>query len=338
MWGANHAWLALKAVGHEANNWLVLGPWFHSQVNSSGYSLGAFKWEGDTVEQFRRDMVLPFFNQYLRDGPPAKLARAAVYNTAENRWEYFEDWPSACEQGCPTALKPLYTTANFSLSFDAPTDPNARGDTYTSDPAKPVPFMPRPILHPYLELWTTLKGYIPWSQWLVNDQRFVDDRPDVLVYETPVLTSPIRVRGIPVADIHATTTGSDGDFVIKLIDVYPALYSTEPTLGGYELPIALDIFRGRYRETFEHPTAIPPNVAQRYHFALPEVNHVFLPGHRIMVQIQSTLFPLYDRNPQTFVPNIFYAKASDYRKATITILRSKRQSTAIWLPVVDQRG
>jgi predicted acyl esterase len=155
------------------------------------------------------------------------------------------------------------------------------------------------------------------------------------VYETPVLTAPVRVQGIPVADIRATTTGSDGDFVVKLIDVYPPLYPTDAQMGGYELPIALDIFRGRYRESFEHPTAIPPNVPQRYHFALPEVNHVFLPGHRIMVQIQSTLFPLYDRNPQTFVPNIFYAKASDYRPASITILRSKRQSSAILLPVVN---
>jgi putative CocE/NonD family hydrolase len=332
MWGANHAWLALKAAGHEANNWLVLGPWSHSQVNGKGYSLGPLLWEGDTAEQFRHDMVLPFFNQYLRDGPPAKLARAAVYNTAENRWEYFQDWPSACEQGCPTGLKPLYAAANFSLSFDAPTDPNARGDTYTSDPAKPVPFMPRPILDPYANNFV---DYGPWSRWLVTDQRFVDSRPDVMVYETPVLTAPVRVQGIPVADIRATTTGSDADLVVKLIDVYPPLYPTDAQMGGYELPISLDIFRGRYRDSFEHPTAIPPNVPQHYRLTLPNVNHVFLPGHRIMVQIQSTLFPLYDRNPQTFVPNIFNAKPSDYRKADITILRSERQPTAIWLPVVN---
>jgi uncharacterized protein len=181
-------------------------------------------------------------------------------------------------------------------------------------------------------------GYGPWSKWLVNDQRFVDGRPDVLVYESPVLSSPVRVRGIPVADIRATTSGSDADFVMKLIDVYPAQYPSDHALGGYELPISLDIFRGRYRDSFEHPTAIPPNVPQRYHFALPKVNHVFLPGHRIMVQIQSTLFPLYDRNPQTFVPNIFYANASDYRSATISILRTKRQASAVWLPVVKESG
>jgi putative CocE/NonD family hydrolase len=335
MWGANHAWLALKAAGHVANNWLVLGPWSHSQVNGSGYSLGPLKWEGDTSEQFRRDMVLPFFNEHLRDGPKANLARAAVYNTAENRWEYFPDWPSACETGCAAGLKPLYMAPNYGLSFDQPTDPEGRGDAYTSDPAKPVPFLPRPVLDPFMDIWTTGTGYKPWSKWLVDDQRFVDGRPDVLVYETPVLTSAVKVRGIPVADIRATTTGSDGDFVMKLIDVYPAQYPSNRELGGYELPISLDIFRGRYRDSFAHPTAIPSNVAQRYHFALPEVNHVFLPGHRIMVQIQSTLFPLYDRNPQTFVPNIFYAKAADYRPATISILRNKKQASAVWLPVVN---
>jgi putative CocE/NonD family hydrolase len=293
--------------------------------------LGPLLWEGDTAEQFRRDMVLAFFNQYLRDGPLAQLSRATVYNTGENRWEHFQDWPTACEQGCPTALKPLYAAANFSLSFDAPTDSHARGDTYTSDPAKPVPFMPRPILDPYAKNFI---DYGPWSRWLVTDQRFVDSRPDVIVYETPVLTQPIRVQGIPVADIRATTTGSDGDFVVKLIDVYPPLYPTDGQMGGYELPISLDIFRGRYRDSFEHPRAATPNVPQRYRFTLPNVNHVFLPGHRIMVQIQSTLFPLYDRNPQTFVPNIFNARPSDYRKADITILRSKHQPTAVWLPVV----
>jgi len=273
-------------------------------------------------------------NEHLRDGLPAQLARVTVYNTGENRWERFQDWPSACERDCETGLKPLYLGGGFSLSFDQPTESDGR-DAYISDPARPVPFLPRPVLDPFLHIWTTATGYIPWSIWLVQDQRFVDGRPDVLVYETLVLSSPVRVRGIPVADIRAMTTGSDGDFVLKLIDVYPAQNVTDPPLGGYELPIAIDIFRGRYRDSFEHPTAIPPNVPQRYRFDLPNVNHVFQPGHRIMVQIQSTLFPLYDRNPQTFIPNIFDAKTPDYRKAEITILRSKRQSTAVWLPVVQ---
>ncbi|MGH8319617.1 MAG: CocE/NonD family hydrolase [Steroidobacteraceae bacterium] len=335
MWGANHAWRALKDAGHEANNWLALGPWSHSQINREGFSLGPLRWEGDTAVHFRRGMVMPFFKEHLEGGPPAQLARVTVYNTAENRWERLPNWPGADEGGHAARLKPLYLDTNFSLSFDRPAEPESRGDTYVSDPGKPVPFLPRPVMDPFLEFSTTRKGYVPWSQWLVHDQRFVDGRPDVLTYETQVLTSAVRVRGTPVADIRAITTGTDGDFVVKLIDVYPATYANDPPMGGYQLPIGISILRGRYRESFERPTAIPPNVPQSYRFELPNVNHVFLPGHRIMVQIQSTLFPLYDRNPQSFVPNIFDAKPGDYRQATITILRSLDNLSAIWLPVVN---
>jgi uncharacterized protein len=290
-------------------------------------------------------MVLPFLNEHLRDGPPARLSRVTVYNTGENRWEHFADWPAACQQGCVTGLKPLYVGADFSLTFNQPAQKEGGqkegGDTYTSDPAKPVPFLPRPVIDPFFQLSASLDlsvstGYVPWSKWLLNDQRFVDGRPDVLSYQTPALTEPVRVRGVPVADIRALTTGTDGDFVVKLIDVYPSEVASDPSMGGYELPIALDIFRGRYRESFEHPKAISANVPQQYRFELPNVNHVFQPGHRIMIQIQSTLFPLYDRNPQTFVPNIFDAKPADYRQARVTILRSHNQATAVWLPVVSQ--
>jgi len=333
MWGANHAWFALKAAGHAANNWLVLGPWSHSQVNGYGDTLGPLKWVGDTAKEYNRDMVLPFLNEHLRDGPPAQLAHVAVYNTGDNHWERFRDWPTACEHGCATGLKPLYLGKAFSLSFDAPSEAQA-GDTYVSDPARPVPFLPRPVLDPFHGYGSTYDGYARWSKWLVGDQRFVDGRTDVLVYETPVLSAPVRVQGLPVADIRASTTGTDGDFVVKLIDVYPADLPNDPSMSGYELPIALDIFRGRYRESFEHPTAIPANKAQRYRFDLPNVNHVFQPGHRIMVQIQSTLFPVYDRNPQTFVPNIFNARPADYRPASVTVLRSSQQPSAVWLPVV----
>jgi putative CocE/NonD family hydrolase len=325
MWGANHSFAALKAVGHEANNYLVMGPWFHSQVNREGFNLGVFKWDGDTALQFRRDMVLPFFAQYLNDGPPANLARATIYNPAENRWEKFNDWPVACETGCPQPLKPLYLQAGFALSFDKPTQENAVGDSYVSDPKKPVPYLPRPVRFSDSDAWRT---------WLVRDQRFVDGRPDVLMYETAPLTAPVKIQGAPVADIVAATTGTDGDFVVRLIDVYPPDYPSQPELGGYELPIASDIFRGRYRESFEHPTPIPANTPQHYKFALPNQNYTFKPGHRIMVQIQSTLFPLYDRNPQTFVENPLKAKTEDYQKATVTILHSGADASAVWLPVV----
>ena len=335
MWGANKSWLALKAAGLDATNWLVLGPWNHIQVNGDGSSLGPMQWNGNTALQYRRDMLMPFLEEHLRGGPPAKLARVTVYNTGEDRWERFETWPTVCENGCPDGLKPLYLSQGFGLSFDQPKE-STGGDKYTSDPAKPVPFLPRPVVDPFGGMTDVALGdsYVPWSKWLVEDQRFVDGRPDVLVYESAVLTEPVRVQGIPVADIRAMTTGSDGDFVVKLIDVYPAKVANNPKLGGYELPISLDIFRGRYRESFSRPTAIPSNTPQRFRFQLPNVNHVFLAGHRIMVHIQSSLFPAYDRNPQTFVQNIFFAKPSDYRKAEITVLRSKDQPTAVWLPVV----
>ncbi|WP_052697612.1 CocE/NonD family hydrolase [Luteibacter yeojuensis] len=335
MWGANHAWLALKAAGHAANNWLVMGPWSHSQVNGKGYNVGPFKWEGDTARFYNRQMVLPFFEQYLRDGQPAKLARVNIYNTGDDRWDAFDDWPTSCAKGCGTALTPLYLSKGASLAFDKPADAQA-ADTYVSDPAKPVPFLPRPVLDPFFGYGTDFAGYIPWSSWLLHDQRFVDGRSDVLTYETPVLTSAVRVQGTPKVDLRAMTTGTDGDFVVKLIDVFPPSVPSDPAMGGYQMAIAMDILRGRYRESFEHPTAIPANTPQAYAFELPNVNHVFKPGHRIMVQVQSTLFPLYDRNPQTFVPNIFNAKPGDYQPATITVLRSDSQPSAVWLPVVGK--
>jgi putative CocE/NonD family hydrolase len=324
MYGANHSFLALKAAGHEANNWLVIGPWFHSQVNREGWNLGAFKWNGDTALQFRREMTLPFFNQYLKDGPPANLARAAIYNPAENHWDRFNDWPTACASGCAQPMTALYLQPGSGLSFDKPVA-GGEGDSYVSDPAKPVTYLPRPVRFSDGDAWRT---------WLVRDQRFVEGRPDVLTYETAPLTAPVKIQGAPIADIVAATTGTDGDFVVKLIDVYPATYPSQPELGGYELPIGTDIFRGRYRESFEHPSPIPAGVPQHYRFALPNQNYVFLPGHRIMVQIQSTLFPLYDRNPQTYVDNILFAKPSDYQKATVTVLHSPDQASQILLPVV----
>jgi putative CocE/NonD family hydrolase len=173
-----------------------------------------------------------------------------------------------------------------------------------------------------------------WGDWLVSDQRGVDGRPDVMTYETPALTQAVRVSGAPIADIFAKTTGTDGDFVVKVIDVYPGEVASDAKMGGYQLAISMDIFRGRYRDSFAKPSAIPANKVQRYKFRLPTVNHVFQPGHRIMVQVQSSQFPLYDRNPQKYVPNIFLAKKTDYQKATVTIERGGAQASAVWLPVV----
>jgi uncharacterized protein len=174
---------------------------------------------------------------------------------------------------------------------------------------------------------------VRWQTWLVTDQRSVADRTDVLTYQTPVLTAPVRISGAPVANLVAATSGTDSDWVVKLIDVYPDEVPSQPEMGGYQLAVSMDIFRGRYRESFERPSPIPAAKPQQYRFVLPTANHVFQPGHRIMVQIQSSWFPLYDRNPQTYVENIFFAKPADYAKATQTIFRSADQPSAVWLPV-----
>lgn len=321
MYGAITAWEALKAKGKMGNNHLVMGPWRHSQVNRDGRSLGPFEWDGDTAQQFREQMVLPMFDQYLKDGPAVTLPAAAIYNTGENHWDKLTTWPLACESGCAAPLKPIYLGAEGGLGF---TKAAIGGDSYVSDPAKPVPHLPRPVNF----------GDGRWGDWLVSDQRGVDGRTDVMTYTTEVLTTPVRVSGAPIADIYAKTTGTDADFVVKVIDVYPDEVASDPKMGGYELPISLDIFRGRYRDSFAKPSAIPAGKTQRYKFRLPTVNHVFQPGHRIMVQVQSSLFPLYDRNPQTFVPNIFLAKKADYKKATVTIERGGATASAVWLPVV----
>ncbi|MBJ6121472.1 CocE/NonD family hydrolase [Sphingomonas mollis] len=321
MYGAITAWEALKAKGKTGNNFLVMGPWRHSQVNRDGRSLGPFQWNGDTAAQFREQMVLPLFDQYLKDGPAANLPAAAIYNTGENHWDKLTSWPLACEQGCAAPLTAINFGADGSLGFGKQA---AGDDSYVSDPAKPVPHLPRPVNF----------GDGRWGDWLVSDQRGVDGRTDVMTYSTPVLTAPVRVSGAPIADLFARTTGTDGDFVVKVIDVYPAENATDPKMGGYQLPISLDIFRGRYRQSFAKPSAIPAGKVQEYKFRLPTVNHVFQPGHRIMVQVQSSLFPLYDRNPQKYVPNIFLAKKADYQKATVTIERGGTTPSRVWLPVV----
>jgi putative CocE/NonD family hydrolase len=326
MWGAIHCYLALKAKGQVAHNYLVMGPWRHSQVNSDAYNLGPLKWDGDTALQFRRDVLKPFFDQYLvADAPKAKTPPVFIYNTGENHWDRLETWPLACEEHCAAPLKPLYLEADFGLGFDKPAVSGAVTDSYVSDPAKPVPYIERPV---------RFSDGDRWRQWLVTDQRSVADRTDVLTYETPVLSAPVRIGGAPIADLFASTTGTDSDWVVKLIDVFPDEFPSQPEMGGYQLAISMDIFRGRYRESFENPSAIPSGKPQRYRFVLPTANHVFLPGHRIMVQIQSSWFPLYDRNPQTYVPNIFFAKPTDYVKATQSLFRSSDRASAVLLPLV----
>jgi len=327
MWGAIHSYQAVEPKDSANDkNYLVMGPWFHSQVNRPGLSLGPLLWDGDTTLQFRRDVLLPFFNQYLLDGAPkAETPPVLIYNTGENHWDRFKSWPLSCDTGCPNKPRPLYLTENGGLSFDAPAASASPSDAYLSDPAKPVPYRPRPV---------DANDDNGWRTWLVTDQRFVDGRPDVLTYVSEPLTKPLRLSGVPVVNLEASTSGSDSDWVVKLIDVFPDTVPSQPAMGGYELPISLDIFRGRYRTSFEHPEAIAPDKPLLYKFGLPTVNHVLLPGHRIMVQVQSSLFPLYDRNPQTYVPNVFDAKPGDYKAATQKIWHSPGEASFISLPVV----
>ena len=330
IWGAIHSYLAVepKDTGND-RNFLIMGPWFHSQINREGTMLGPLRWHGDTTLEVRRDIIKPFFDQYLKDGAPrASTPPVLIYNTGENHWDRLTSWPLACEAGCAAKPTALYLTPGFGLSFTAPgtaAQPAPPYDEYVSDPAKPVPYLPRPV---------RFSDADAWRRWLVSDQRATADRTDVLTYVTPPLSEAVRLSGAPVVHLLASTSGTDSDWVVKLIDVYPDEVPSQPELGGYQLAIALDIFRGRYRESFERPQPITPDNPLPYTFGLPTVNHVFKPGHRIMVQVQSTLFPLYDRNPQTFVPNIFFARPGDYIRATQRVYHAAGEMSYIDLPVV----
>ena len=329
MYGGNHAWAALESKDTDnTRNFLVIGPWRHSQANYDGSSLGDLKFDGDTAQQWRRNVLKPFFDQYLKTGAPiAKTPPVWIYDAASNRWDTYQHWPQSCAQGCAQASVPLYLHADQTLRGTQDSS-GAQYAEYVSDPAKPVPFVPRPV---------DMGDRATWTTWLVRDQRFVDGRTDVLSYTSAELTAPVKLAGVPVAHLFASTSGSDSDWVVKLIDVYPDQYPDDPKMAGYELPIALTIFRGRYREGFDAPKALASDQPLTYSFDLPNVNHVLKPGHRLMVQIQSSLFPLYDRNPQTYVNNIFLAKPDDYRKATQRIWATPQQASFISLPVAAGR-
>jgi putative CocE/NonD family hydrolase len=324
MWGAVHAYAATEPKDADNDkSYLVLGPWRHSQVNYDGASLGAFKWDGDTALQFRRDVLLPFFNQYLKDGAPkADTPPVLIYDPGQNRWDRYKSWP----QG---GAKNLYLTGAGGLSFSAPTPAKgaAAYDEYVSDPAKPVPYIPRPMKFGDRDRWTP---------WLLTDQRAVADRTDVLSYVSEPLTAPLKIAGVPKVNLTASTSGTDSDWVVKLIDVFPDEVPSQPELGGYQLAVGMDIFRGRYRESFSDPKPLKPNTPLKYQFILPTANYTFQPGHRIMVQVQSSWFPLYDRNPQTFTPNIFFAKPADYVKTTQRVYHAGDTASFIELPVVGR--
>ncbi|HUJ81390.1 MAG TPA: CocE/NonD family hydrolase [Candidatus Acidoferrales bacterium] len=330
IYGAIAVYKAIKPK--DANNdkvFLVLGPWHHGQEIGDGSSLGNIRFNADTGLQFRMEILRPFLDQYLKDGAPKSgVSPVTAFETGTNTWRHLQSWPAGCDSGCKIQPTPLYLTAGLRTSFAAPKAGDAAFDEYVSDPVKPTPYRPRPVMP---------MGYgdgNTWSIWLVDDQREASGRPDVLAYESDVLTAPVKISGQPIANLVASTSGTDSDWVVKVIDVYPDEVATQPAMGGFQLMISADIFRGRYRESFETPKAITADKPLLYRFTMPTANHVFLPGHRIMVQIQSSWFPLYDRNPQTFVPSIFWAKPEDFHKATQRIYHAPDQSSFIELPVV----
>ncbi len=302
---------------------LVLGPWHHGQEVLDGSSLGPLKFHTDTGLYFRREILRPFLDQYLKDGAPkADLPPVMAFETGTDKWRRLPAWPAGCASGCTIRATPLYLTAGLKLAYTAPGPGDSDFDEYVSDPAKPVPYRARPI------------DNSSWSRWLLDDQREASGRTDVLAYVSSVLSSPVKISGQPIANLAASTSGTDSDWVVKLIDVYPDEVAGQAAVGGYQLMISADIFRGRYRESFETAKPIAPDQPLLYRFALPTANHVFLPGHRMMVQIQSSWFPLYDRNPQSFVPNIFWAKPEDYRKAVQRVYHSSSHASFVELPLV----
>lgn len=307
---------------------LVMGPWHHGQEIEEGSALGAIRFGSDTAKYFREHILRPYLAQYLKDGAPkANIAPVTTFQTGSNQWQRLDRWPQACAEGCPATDRALYLQPDHRLGFAAP----ARGadyDQYVSDPAHPVPFRARPIQP------IGYDGGLTWPQWLVDDQREASGRTDVATFVSDPLTAPLTIAGAPQVHLVASTSGTDSDWVVKLIDVYPDQVAEQPQMGGYQLAVSMDILRGRYREGFETAIPIAANTPLLYRFALPAANHVFLPGHRIMVQVQSSWFPLYDRNPQTFVPNIFLAKPEDYQPATQRIYHAPEQASFIALPVV----
>ncbi len=320
---AIYAKLEHNDKGHK--NYFVAGPWNHGQWHGNGSRLGAITFGSDTSRWYRDNVLEPWFAYWLRGEGGVNVAEATTFETGTNVWRRYDRWPP--EQGIEK--RRLYFRTGRTLTTEAPRDSQGY-DEYVSDPANPVPYRPRPVTPTY--------PGPEWPVWLVADQRFADHRPDVLTWQTEPLTEDLRVVGDITAELFASTTGTDSDWVVKLIDVYPddapRDEQTHSIMGGFELMIADEILRGRFRNSFEHPEPVPANEPVKYTIGLHTNDHVFLKGHRIMVQVQSTWFPVYDRNPQKFVPNIFEAEPNDYIKAVQRVYRTVNRPSAVVLPVM----
>ncbi|MCU1276025.1 MAG: hydrolase CocE/NonD family protein [Bryobacterales bacterium] len=306
-------------------NYVIVGPWNHGGWSKGdGHKLGNIDFDSDTGRYFREKVQAPWFAYWLKDKGEFKQPEALTFQTGSNTWESYDQWPPRNR----TTDRPIYFHTSGKLSFDKPQQDGEEFDSYISDPAHPVPYRHRPISPTY-----------PggrWPTWLVEDQRFVHLRPDVLSWETEPLTENVAVAGDIVAHLFASTTGTDSDWIVKLIDVYPEEYPKDPSMGGYQLMVADEVLRARFRQSFTDPQAVVPNEVTEYALDLHTNNHAFLKGHRIMVQVQSTWFPVIDRNPQTFVENIYKAKEADYKPATQRVYRSSRFASHVTLPVLTR--
>jgi uncharacterized protein len=302
-------------------NYLVEGPWNHGGwFSGAGRTLKNLDFGSNTGDYFRQNIQARWFAYWLKGKGPLNLPRIELFQTGSNEWKAYEQWPPSGIQE-----RRLYLRGSGEASFEAPAESEAF-DSYVSDPQRPVPYRQRPIPETY-------GGSPGWATWHTDDQRFVDSRPDVAVWQTKPLESDVTVAGDVVADLFASTSGTDSDWVVKLIDVYPPNVPEDPPLGGYELMIGADVLRGRFRNGFEKPEAVPADQPVEYRVDLLSHDHMFRKGHRIMIQVQSTWFPIIDRNPQKFVPNIFEAKESDFQAATQRVFRSKMYPSAVILPV-----
>jgi putative CocE/NonD family hydrolase len=291
----------LEKSDQKGLNHIVLGPWFHNDwLRAGSDSLGAIKLGSNTAEYFRKNIQRPWFAYYLHGKGDGRFPDAWVFATGENKWHEFDAWPAKSAKA-----QNIYLQGNLRLSFDSPgisgNTNSTRYDAYVSDPGKPVPYMPLP---------DDGSGV----HWMQLDQRFLGNRGDIVSWSSEPLKKDITIAGDVVAHLFASTTGSDADWVVKLIDVYPESGSPDPRMNGYQLIVNADVMRGRYWKAFSHATPIPANTVTRFDVDLHDQLYTFRKGHRLMVQIQSSWFPLYDRNPQTFAPNIFNAKPADYTR------------------------
>lgn len=319
---------ALETHDRGRMNYLVVGPWNHGGWTRDGTALGPIGFGSDTAAYFRDEVQAPFFAHFLKDKGPRDFPEALTFEAGTNQWQRWDQWPPTPS----TTTVGLYFGADEALAIGTPPAPGATGaDAFVSDPAHPVPYRQRPILPTYFA------GGSKWSTWLVEDQRFVDDRADVLSWESAPLTEDMTIAGEVVAKLFASTTGTDADWIVKLIDVYPEQYPQNWNLAGYQLMVSNEVFRGRYRQGFETPAPIPAGTVQPYTFSLHTQNYTFKAGHRVMVQVQSTWFPLIDRNPQTFTKSIFDAEEKDFVKATHRIHRSARYPSRVEVPVATTR-